>query len=67
MENKYTEISKEEAKELYRKGNNVYLCNNVRKYWKLPASYEYNSHATEDELFNRSIPLSEGEAKFYKF
>lgn len=66
MNNNYTEITREEAKELYCKGNNIYICNNSRKYWKLPASYEYGSHAPAEELFSRSIPFGEGETRFYK-
>ena len=66
MENNYTEITREEAKNLYCKGNSIYICNNSRKYWKLPESYEYSSHAPAEELFNRSIPTGEGETKFYK-
>ena len=68
MKNNYMEITREEAKEIYCKGNNVYICNDKRKYWKLPASYEYkySSHAPISELFERSIPKYEGETKFYK-
>ena len=67
MKNNYTEISIEEAKELYCNGNNkIYICNNKRKYWKLPESYQYSSHAPDTELFERSIPKSEGDTKFYK-
>lgn len=66
MKNNYTEISKEDAKELYCKGDDVYICNDNRKYWKLPASYEYSSHAPASELFERSIPQYEGGIKFYK-
>lgn len=62
---KYREVSKGDAKELYCKGNNIYICNNKRKYWKLPASYQYSSHAPISELFERSIPKYEGEIKFY--
>lgn len=61
-----TNISREEAKELYCKGDNVYICNDTRKYWKLPSSYEYGSNESAEELFNRSIPTNEGETKFYK-
>lgn len=63
---KYTKISKEEAKELYYKNNDIYICSNKRKYWKLPASYEYSSHAPITELFERSDPKYEGDVKFYK-
>ena len=66
MKNNYTEITREEAKEIYCKGNNVYICNDKRKYWKFPASYEYSSHAPISELFERSIPKYEGKTKFYK-
>ena len=66
MERTYIEITREEAKEFYCKGDNVYICNDKREYWKLPVSYEYNSHAPVEELFNRSIPNYEGETKFYK-
>lgn len=66
MKNNYTEISKEDAKELYCKGNDVYICNDQREYWKLPAGYEYGSHAPITELFERSIPKCEGDVKFYK-
>ena len=66
MKNNYMEITREEAKEIYCKGNNVYICNDKQKYWKLPASYEYSSHAPISELFERSIPKYEGETKFYK-
>ena len=66
MKNNYTEISKEEARNLYCKGDNVYVCNNRRKYWELPASYQYSSHAPVTELFKRNIPKYEGDTKFYK-
>lgn len=66
MKNNYAEITREEAKEIYCKGNNVYICNDKRKYWKLPSSYEYSSHAPISELFERSIPKYEGKTKFYK-
>ena len=61
----YTEISKEEAKELYRNSNDIYICNNRRKYWRLPASSEYSSHAPITELFERSVPKYEGNTSFY--
>lgn len=66
MGKNYIEITETEAKELYCKGNDIYINNNSRKYWKLPASYEYSSRAPTEELFNRSIPVGEGETKFYK-
>ena len=60
-----TEISIEEAKVYYCKGLPVYVSNIQRTFWKLPASWEYSSHAPAEELFNRSIPKFEGENKFY--
>lgn len=69
MENKYTEISKEEAKLIYTHNMNeyarIYICNSKREYWRMPASYEYGSHAPAEELFHRSIPWGEGEARFF--
>ena len=66
---KYIEITKDEAKEIYCHSYNeyarVYLCNNQREFWKMPASYEYGSHASGSELFYRSIPWGEGETKFF--
>lgn len=66
MPGNYTAITKSEAKELYRKGTDVFICNDKRHYWKLPASYEYSSHAPTEELFERSIPCGEGDTKFYR-
>lgn len=60
------EITREEAKNMYCKGKNVYISTNNRTHWKLPASYEYGSHAPAEELFYRSIPQYEGKVKFYK-
>lgn len=65
MERKYIEITEAEAKEIYCKGGNVYISNINRSYWKIPASYEYGSHAPAEELFYRSCPKWEGENKFY--
>lgn len=65
-EKKYVEITEAEAKELYCKDEKVYICNDKRNYWKLPASYEYSSHAPAGDLFYRSIPKYEGNTKFYK-
>lgn len=60
------EITKKEAKELYCNGKNVYITTINRTHWKIPASYEYGSHAPVEELFNRSVPKYEGKVKFYK-
>lgn len=62
----YIEITEDEAKKIYCNGENVYICNNKRKYWKLPKSYEYGSHAPVEQLFYRSIPRYEGNTIFYK-
>ena len=61
----YTEVTKEEANDLYCHGENIYISNDKRTYWKLPASHDYGSHAPASELFCRSIPLYEGETKFF--
>lgn len=61
-----TKITREEAKNIYCKGENVYITTNSREYWKIPASYEYGSHAPAEELFNSSIPQYEGNVEFYK-
>ena len=66
MEVKYTEITENEAKTLYCSSEKVYVSTNARKYWKLPASYEYGSHAPKEELFYRSIPECEGKVAFFK-
>lgn len=66
MENRFVRITKEEAKELYCKSEHVYASTNERKHWKLPASYEYASHAPKEELFHRSIPECEGKVEFFK-
>ena len=66
MDKKYIEITETEAKKIYCKGENVYISNNKKNYWKLPASYEYGSHAPADKLFDRSIPEYEGINKFYR-
>ena len=66
MEVKYIEITENEAKILYYGGENVYVSTNARTHWKLPASYEYASHAPKEELFYRSIPECEGKVAFFK-
>lgn len=66
------EITREEAKKLYCNGKNVYITTSGTKvwqgrtHWKIPSSSEYGSHAPVEELFNRGIPIYEGEVKFYK-
>lgn len=63
---KYIEITKEEAKTRYIDGEYVYISNDKRQYWRMPASYEYASHASVKELFFRGLPECEGENRFYK-
>lgn len=69
--NKYIEITKEEAKERYCYGNCIYICTDDGKYeyWKMPASYDYGSHAPAEQLFYRSIPWGKDwkkvEARFF--
>lgn len=66
MKEKYIEITESEAKALYCKGEKVYICNDKRNFWKLPASYEYSSNASAEGLFYRSVPRCEGNVRFYK-
>ena len=61
----YTLISAAMAKELYCHGRSVYITTDKRSLFRLPASYEYGSHAPAEELFYRSIPDSEGEVRYY--
>lgn len=63
MKKEYIEITEAEAREIYCKGENVYITNEKRTLWKLPASYEYTSNAPAKELFYRSIPECEGKTE----
>ena len=62
---KYIEISEEEAKELYCKGDQVYFTSRTKTFWQLPASYEFASLVPAEQLFYRLISSGE-ETKFYK-
>jgi hypothetical protein len=66
MEVKYTEITENEAKTMYIHSEKVFVSTDMRKFWKLPASYEYASHEPKKELFYRSIPECEGKVTFFK-
>lgn len=66
MSSNYSEITEAEAKEIYRKGGKVFVTTDRRTHWKIPASYEFGSHAPAEELFNRAIPKYEGQVKYYK-
>ena len=66
MSMNYIEISKEEAKKLYCYGENIYITNGKRTFWRLPSPDAYGSHAPAEQLFHRSIPFYEGDTKFYK-
>jgi len=61
----FKSITPDVAKQLYCKGYLVYVNTACRTHWRLPASYEYGSHAPAEELFYRSIPQYEGEVKFF--
>ena len=61
----YTLISAAMAKKLYCHGHYVYITTDKRSLFRLPASYEYGSHAPAEELFYRGIPAYEGEVRFY--
>ena len=62
---KYIEISMEKAKENYCKGKKIFVSNDERSYWKMPSSSEYGSHAPVETLFYQSIPMYEGNNKFF--
>lgn len=66
MENRYVKITEAEAKELYCHTEYVYVSTDKREHWRLPASYEYASHAPAEDLFYRSIPEYEGDVEFFK-
>lgn len=66
MDRKYTEITENDAKIMYCNCENVYVSTDARNLWKLPASYEYTSHASAEELFYRSVPEYEGKVTFFK-
>ena len=59
------QVTREKAQELYESGASVYVTNDMRSNWKMPASYEYSSHAPAKELFNRSEPKFEGENRYF--
>jgi hypothetical protein len=63
---KLIKITHEEAKKAYCNGYSVYITTDRRKEWRIPASYEYGSHAPAEVLFARSIPTGEGIITFYK-
>ena len=63
---KYIEISEEEAKELYCKGDKVYITNRMKTMWKMPATYEFNSLVPAEQLFYRLLSSGGNETKFYK-
>ena len=66
MKKNFVEISKEEAKIAYCNHKKVYISTDSRKFWKMPASYEYGSHAPINELFYRGSPEYEGNVRFFK-
>lgn len=66
MEYRFVKITEEEAKKLYCHTENVYVSTNKREHWRLPPSYHYASHASDESLFYRSIPEYEGTVEFFK-
>lgn len=62
----YQEITEDEAKIMYCKGDPIYTLTLKQNLRKIPASYEYSSHAPASELFYRGIPQYEGRVQFFK-
>ena len=62
----FEEITATEAFRSYCYGQSVYITTDRRKLWRLPASYEFGSHAPVSELFFRCVPDNEGEVKYFK-
>lgn len=54
----YEWITKEEAKEIYCKGGQIYTSEDGVNFPRVPSSGEYGSHASTEELFYRSIGAS---------
>lgn len=61
----YKKITKEEAKERYVHGEQVYLTNDKRTLWAMTPARYYSSHAPSGELFYGTIPWGEGKAVFF--
>ena len=61
----FVEITKTEAKRAYCRGGDIYVSTVYRTHWLLPASHCYSSHAPAEQLFERSIPSSEGKVHFF--
>lgn len=59
----YEWITKEEAKEIYCNGEQIYTSEDGVNFSRVPSSGEYGSHASTEELFYRSI---RGSKNFYK-
>lgn len=64
--NLFEEITAKEAFRRYCHGQSVYITTKRRKLWRIPASYEYGSHASASELFFRGVPDNEGEIQYFK-
>lgn len=58
-------ITKDEALRLYCRGCYIYVTNDKRTNCKIPPSYDYGSHASQESLFYRGLPKGEGENKFF--
>ena len=61
----YTEITEAEAKEIYCKGEQIYITNDKREFWRVPCSVEYGSHESTEQLYYRSIPKREGQNRYF--
>lgn len=62
----FEEITAQAAFRRYCHSQSVYITTARRKLWRLPASYEFGSHAPASELFFRCVPDNEGEVKYFK-
>ena len=62
----YIEIPINVAITAYGLGKDIYVCTDHRNFWKLPATYEYSSHAPASELFYNGLPFNEGAIRFFK-
>ena len=62
---KYIEITELEAKGIYCGGEQIYITNDKREFFRVPCSGDYGSHAPAEVLYTRSVPTHEGKIKFF--
>lgn len=62
----FVEISEVKAKYIYRQCGQIYISNDIRKYWRVPVIYDYvGVYAPRGINFYRSYPRNEGKTKFF--